>query len=328
MKRVFLFPPVTYRQVHANPYISNFQKVLNHYFKLIYPKKNKCLFSGVLFFIASFKADFFIVNWIESIMLSRHSTIQFIFTLSGFFILKLRNKKIIWIFHNIYPHQGENRYSKWIQNYLFKYSNLIISHSKEGANFLMERSSVNILYKCHPIKKINITETIQTSFCDILIWGSILPYKGILEFISKQSIQNSHFKIHIIGNCKDKNLENMIKSKCTSNIKFENRHIEFNELANKIKNCRYVLFPYIGDCVSSSGALIDTIVLGGTPIGPHKGAFIDLAEENLCYTYNNELELLSIIENNFQIDNLKRQKFIENNSWDAFGNFLYNQLQK
>lgn len=328
MKGVYLFPPINLKGSNSNPYIANFQSVLKARYSLLFPIKRKFEFSGLSLLLSSFKADYFIVNWIESVMLSNHKVLQYLFTILGFHILKYRRGKIIWMFHNIHPHEGENKYSKSIQNFLYRKSDLIISHSKEAADFVKTKSQTEILYKCHPITKINVTEKVEVSFCDILIWGTILPYKGVLEFISKSFVRNSQWAIHIIGICKDKQLENDIKGLCNANIKYENRHIGFNELYYKIQNCKYVLFPYIGDCVSSSGALIDTIVLGGTPVGPNRGAFKDLSEEQLCLTYQNDEELSNVLNQNITINSEKRQKFINENSWDAFGKFLYEKLNR
>ena len=326
MKRIYLFPPIDLKCSNSNPYIANFQSALKAHYSLLFPIKRKFEFSGLSLLLASFKADYFIVNWIESVMTSSHKVLQYLFTVSAFHILKYRKGKIIWMYHNMHPHQGENMYSKMIQKYLYKNSNWIISHSKEAANFVKTQSKAIVIYKCHPIKEISITRKIETHPCDILIWGTILPYKGIVEFISKPFVRNSQWNIHIIGTCKDKQLENEIKELCNTNIKYENRHIDFNELYYKIQNCKYVLFPYIGNCVSSSGALIDTLVFGGTPIGPDKGAFKDLSEEQLCFTYQNDAELSNILNQNMTINSEKCHEFIRKNSWDAFGQFLHNQL--
>ena len=95
-----------------------------------------------------------------------------------------------------------------------------------------------------------------------------------------------------------------------------------------MQHSKYVLFPYTGDCVSSSGALIDTIALGGCPIGPNKGAFKDLAEEGVCTVYQDYDELFSILGKPSHFNNSKMTEFSARNSWDAFADILYKNLQK
>lgn len=326
MKKVFFFPPANLKSKDQNPYVKNFQSVLSQYFILLFSVKRKFVFSGLSLFKASFQSDFFILNWVETVMLSRFALIQYILIIAGLHIMKCRKGKIIWMFHNLHPHQGENKYSKMIQNYLINNSDCIITHSKEAESFLLKRTNKPVIYKCHPIKKIDITESVETSSCDILIWGTIFPYKGIYEFISSPEIQQSNFKIHIIGVCYNHALEVLVREKCNENIIYENRRVDFNELYSKIRNSKYVLFPYIGDSVSSSGALIDTIILGGTSVGPNRGAFKDLAEENLCLTYKNQSELISILNGNIKVDVSRCNDFIEQNSWESFGAFINKTL--
>ncbi|WP_194968036.1 hypothetical protein [Klebsiella pneumoniae] len=46
-----------------------------------------------------------------------------------------------------------------------------------------------------------------------------------------------------------------------------------------IEDSKCVLFPYKSGSISSSGALMDTIALGGVAIGPDVGAFKDLEKK-------------------------------------------------
>lgn len=38
---------------------------------------------------------------------------------------------------------------------------------------------------------------------EILIWGNILPYKGVLEFISSPAVRVAGLNVRIVGRCKD-----------------------------------------------------------------------------------------------------------------------------
>ncbi len=131
-------------------------------------------------------------------------------------------------------------------------------------------------------------------------------------------MRQSELKIFIVGKCKDLQLSEQLITCCNSNIRYENRRAGYAEIKALMSKAKYVLFPYLSGSVSSSGALIDTIVLGGTPVGPNLGAFKDLAEEGVCLVYDDYAGLLDILSGNRTIDDLKRKDFIAQNTWDSF----------
>ena len=110
-------------------------------------------------------------------------------------------------------------------------------------------------------------------------------------------------------------------------IHFENRRVSFDEIASLVKNSRYVVFPYVGESISSSGVLIDTIVLGGVPIGPNKGAFRDLSEEGVCLIYKDYSDLIKMVHQEVIIDEKQRSVFLSNHSWEQFTNHISQLLE-
>lgn len=314
--KIFYYPSPS-RIGYLNPYSYNYKEALGKEHNLINKENRSVIMMGLDFFINSFKADLFIINWLESICFFRLGWIQFLLAQAGLWIIKKRGKKIVWMFHNIHPHQGNNRLSKRIQKDLFRQANLIISHSKEATEYAKKMTEQKVIFINHPIKPIKIKKiNANIPPFDVLIWGTLLPYKGIAEFISHNEIQQSNITIRILGICKDEELLKRINQYCNNHIIFENRKANFDEIAAYIQKSRYVLFPYIGSCVSSSGALIDTLVLGGVPIGPNRGAFKDLAEQKLCLTYNSYEELINLINSQYSINNKTKETFISTNSWD------------
>ncbi len=324
--RVYYYPPAT-KSGYSNPYSVNYKKALEKDFIVLDAKNKPSLALGLSFFINSFRADIYIVNWLESVCFLRFSILQYILARIGLSLIKLRKKRIVWMFHNIHPHQGNNKYSNKIQQILFRDAVLIISHSKEAALYAQTQTSQRVMYICHPAKILAVKPWKDLPFSDVLIWGAIYPYKGIQEFLTLVHQSKMNLKVRIVGKCNNENLSNSIKSLCKENVVFENRRAPFDELAGLIAHSRYILFPYIGDCVSSSGALIDTIVMGGNVVGPNIGAFKDLSNENVCLVYNNNDELFSILYNPFTTtDEIERKKFLENNSWESFSNILKENL--
>lgn len=323
MNKVFFYPPAP-KGGYTNPYIVNYKNAIKKDFNVLNMDNQVSPMLSLTFLLYSLKADIYIINWLESVCFLKLGILQFLLARLGLRIIKLRKKKIIWMFHNIHPHQGRSKLSSKIQKILFKQSELIITHSSEATMYAREKTGKKVLYKCHPVKEISVTSQYENKRinCDVFIWGTILPYKGVYEFISLEEIQQSKLKIIIVGECANKELAEKINSQCNDNIHFENRRASFDELAQYIQNSRYTLFPYIGDCVSSSGALIDTIVFGGTPVGPDVGAFKDLKKEDICLVYRDYTELVNIIHSSCTISETQRSLFIKANSWKAFSEFL------
>ncbi|MCD8298086.1 MAG: hypothetical protein LUC88_10990 [Prevotella sp.] len=329
MQKLFYYPSA--RDVdYDNPYSVNYKNALTKYFLVLNnhlrrkpAKKVICLLQNAFF------ADIFIFNWIENICQGRLSAIKYRIVQLAFLIIKLRKRKIVWMFHNFHPHQGSDKYSEAIMSYMFGNASIIISHSKAATEYARQRAKCDVKYECHPVAPIAHLENTTPSAIhpDILIWGTIAHYKGIVEFLSYSKVRASNLNIFIVGRCKYPDLENRIRSLCNDNICYENRKVSFSELKALISNSKYVLFPYIGSCVSSSGALIDTIVLGGTPIGPDVGAFKDLSEEGVCLVYDNYDSLLDILSSDNRIDAQTRNDFIAENSWQTFACKLVGYLK-
>ena len=322
---LFYYPPAS-RNGYPNPYSIHYKKALEQYYNVLDKENRPSKILSWTFLVNTFLADIFIINWLESVPFLRFGYLQYVLARIGLKVIQWRKKKIIWRFHNKHPHQGDNKQSRKIQDILFRQSQLIISHSEEAAEYARLKVENKVIYKCHPIMPISVDSFHgEVEACDVLIWGAILPYKGIYEFISNEEIQNTNLRIRIIGRCSDNELCNKIRSQCNQYITFENRRIDFNELAVCISKSRYVLFPYIGDCVSSSGALIDTIALGGIPVGPHIGAFKDLEKEGVCITYKNNKTLLSILQEKNTVS-INKSFFMKNNSWESFVRIIKSQI--
>lgn len=325
MKTLYYYPPGEY----GNPYSTNYKRALSDYYDVMesdnaHPKYNML---GEYIFKRSFQAEIYIYNWIENIGDYKFPFIQWLFTILAVIVIKMRGKKLIWMFHNIHPHNGASFYSRTVSWLLFRFSSLIVSHSKDAAEYAKSKSSRQVVYKCHPIKAFGCKELEyegKIEQCDVLIWGSIIRYKGIAEFISLPEVQRSNLRIRIIGKSSDKNLIDEIKKYCNERIMLDEKRASFGEIAAYCKSSKYVLFPYIGDCVSSSGALIDTIAMGGNPVGPNIGAFKDLKEEGICSTYNTYDNLLEILMSARPI--ICNEAFVKKNNWESFANFINNTI--
>lgn len=328
--KIFFYPP---KGSGHNPYINNFIQSLSSYCDkvLICDQKAK-LPSSVIFLHKSWNADVYILNWIENVANDRLKFIGAILCLLGLKIIKSRKAKIIWICHNIHPHEGESFWSNKIKHFLFKNSTFIIAHSKEAEEYAKKHSDCHVFFKNHPMKVVDYgVWSDDVKECDLFYWGDISPYKGVVEFLSHPLCKQSDKKIFIIGKSTTKTIQEQIETLTSNNIIYENRQADFREIAAQCKKAKYVIFPYIGESISSSGVLMDTILMGGTPIGPNRGAFADLASQGCCITYNNLDEIFALPtddEHIIKLDDSKVRKFINDNTWEAFGQWIFNMIMR
>lgn len=222
---------------------------------------------------------------------------------------------------------------------------LVVSHSCETASFarglLSEYgcSPDKVRYICHPVVEPSFADALPVRSDEILIWGNILPYKGILEFVSSPAVRDAGLNVRIIGRCKDVGLLSDIEkavAECDSvgsrnfddgvpamrsRIVFENRSAGFDELADLVRSSRFVLFPYLPGSVSGSGVLMDTLTMGGNPVGPAVGAFADLAREGVCMVYRSEAGMIEILKSDRCVNPEVLRDFISRNSWHSYAKF-------
>ena len=230
----------------------------------------------------------------------------------------------------LHPHGGIDYNTQSIERWLMKYAHVIVTHSRVAEKEVRKHAKGQVIYVCHPVNVFSDIKPYNViSQPDLFIWGSILPYKGVLEFLQCKEFQMSGLKLKIIGQCKDLQLCNKIEECCKASgslAVYENRSPSFDEIAAYCRTAHYVLFPYVGDSISSSGALLDTISLGGLPLGPRKGAFLDLAEEGVCLTYDNYAELILIAKAKKAKNNTV--DFCQRNTWDKFAKVLSETVMK
>jgi len=328
--KVYYFPSAS-KGGYDNPYSVRYKKALAPYFRVLDSENKSWKVSCLPLLCYSFVADVFILNWLENIPFYKMGTLQYLVARFALSVIKIRKKKIVWMYHNIHPHKGENRYTKRLQSYLAGQASLIVSHSVEAAEYIRGRGETRalVIYRCHPVAPIEYKIEDNKPYNDVFIWGSILPYKGVVEFLREADRRKSPLKILILGRCIDENLTGEIEKFCNKDIVFSNRRADFDEIASYIAKSRYVLFPYVGDCVSGSGALIDTIAMGGHCCGPDKGAFRDLQKEGMVTTYQTYSDLFQILPKREVPEVGKNlQTFMRENSWEKFGAFISREIMK
>lgn len=330
--------PVTSRNNSGvyNPYLDNFISSTENF--VWYLNKDLPSNKGILnIFKYITKIDCLFLNWIEDLPDKKGGIVQSIIFLGLLRVIKLFKVKLIWTLHNKVSHSSNKLYfKKKIFSAMLKRSDLILTHSIEGISFaesLCPGISSRIFYFPHPIVPVSSLPTeVPEKKYDILIWGSLAPYKAIdnfLEFLSKNDLAD-RFRILIAGKAVSLEFLGTIMKYESENIIIRDQFIENAELAVLMHQSKAVLFTYAGDSVLSSGALIDSISLGAAVIGPNVGAFAELGELGIISTYNTmeDLKILldQVDQSDPQVIRAKTKEFIDSHTWSEFSKVFEKRL--
>lgn len=405
-RRIYVSPSANRKSGYPNRYFVVLKENLGEYFDVLDSGNEPYLTQGWALLKHSFKADIFLLSFVETIAFHKLAFIQYLMVRLSFLVMRLRRGRVVFIFHNPRPHKGENWMSRSLTRMQLTQSCLVVSHSCETAAFARALLSEygcspdKVRYICHPIvdpsasvggvagcasagggSSVSVAAGASsfgasaaglasaTLLDEVLIWGNILPYKGVLEFVSSPAVRAAGLNVRIVGRCKDASLaaaivkavgrceagqsaEGFVSAdsgsselgsvcqECSKDgdslgsvipdaatfhrtrIVFENRAADFEELADLIRSSRHVLFPYLPGSVSSSGVLMDTLSMGGNPVGPAIGAFADLARENVCDVYGSEAEMIEILKSDRRVNPETLKDFISRNSWQAYAKFF------
>jgi beta-1,4-mannosyltransferase len=327
MKNVYIYPLTAFRhKLIPNPYLDNFMNALESHFYFVNRKRPAT--SGIFDVIQYVnQIDYIFLNWVEDIPDKKGGITQMLFFILLIQLLKIRKIKIVWTLHNKMSHYKSNyRLKRFLFRFLFRKSDYIITHAREGILYAKENKLKDIgkmMYFPHPLEKKFLSFS-KNPTTDILIWGSIIPYKGIdkfLEYLHEHGLQNK-YKIKIIGEIRPPAYQDKILTLCNENIEVVNRYIPEDELKQYIADSGIVLFTYAGDSVLSSGVLMDNLSYGAKLLAPCVGAFKDANVDGLIDTYvsyNDLIPLLDKKSNSNERNNLDiLSEFIDKSNWQQF----------
>lgn len=316
-------------ETKANPYIKDFISAIDSTegCKVINEEHKNPLLSILR---PSKWGDVFILNWFENIPDFKYGYIQSILAILFLFAIKIKRRRIIWILHNKKPHSENKKTIKRLLTYLIaKTSDVIVTHASEGVTLINKKykfTTNKAFYIDHPTKnRLDMIKPISNcSQYDLLIWGNIIGYKGVyqyLKYIKENSIDN--IRICVIGKCTTQKIASDITSVATKNTTIIFKGASFEELAQYISMSEFVLMPYLQDSILSSGILMDTLSFGAKIIGPNTGSFKDYAKNNNLnvYVFDEYKDISNIIiaNRNATISTEGYNKFLNENNW---GNFI------
>ncbi|HIP11475.1 MAG TPA: glycosyltransferase family 1 protein [Arcobacter sp.] len=319
-----------------NPYINNLIGALEEE-NCIVVNKNRIQRYGILDILFNIRqVDVYYFNWIENLPDRRFGKIQCFLFYIIFLILKIFNKKIVWMMHNKISHSKKGLFCKIITTYfLVNYSDFVFTHAQDGVHFgnTFLKSNKQIHFFHHPIdNRLNLLQDKSFKKYDILIWGSIIPYKGIDSFLKylENNALLTKFNICIIGKVSNQELAKELDKYNSNNISIINDYASQEYLEELFSQSKIVLFTYAGYSTLSSGALMDTLSYGNRVIGPDIGVFRDLNKEGLVETYQGFDELSSLLDEFLTKNNFSSKyitKFIEHNLWQNLGKNICNTIK-
>lgn len=243
--------------VKSNDYIEQTKKILgNAGYSVCPPPRN---FSDFFYLIYS---RFFnkgrhtiIINWYEDMPSQvKFSLLRFIFCLFYFVALRLSFSKIIWLRHNFSTHNKALSLYFDILSFILRFcSDTKITHRPiNGFEFLP-----------HPIYSVSSSiKPISQRSIDYFIFGSIEPYKGVVELLKSWPYDK---KLLIVGRCKsillDKQIVSIINDR-SINVEYRNEFLETNELNSLILSSKCVILPHSRDEMIVSGVFYHAASFG------------------------------------------------------------------
>jgi beta-1,4-mannosyltransferase len=340
MDRLFFYPKVDFTKVDSpNPYIMNLEAELSKHFTIINENDNR---GGVLEFFENLRqTDVYLFNWVENFPIYRFGKFQVLFFIFFTRIAKVMGKKMIWILHNKYSHATEkNFWTDLMYKILVHKSDLIITHSNEGIQFVAkeyEGMDVKVHFFPHPLKPKFKTKSHLPKEYDLLLWGAIHPYKGIvefLEFLESNKIRNQAIKVLIIGKCFDEVYHRRLNASLGLNTIHINEFKTLEQISAYVEKSKFVFFPYNSSSLLSSGTLMDSLRMNAKILGPNLGAFKDLSYLSIMENYDDFKDIKKIIDAYKEVqvvDQIQLDSFFEENTWGRFGlelTKLYGKLDK
>ena len=333
---VYIYPNIPRQQLGSqNPYIERLKAAVRQQGLAVDPSTSPSAFPDLL--KHGWKSDMIILNWMEDLPSRRLGVLQSGVAMAYLLFLKAKGVKIIWIKHNNVSHtQNWFRLRKTIQQFLSRHADHILLHAATE-DALRSEKTIFIPHPCNISPddiqspgKGNAPNAIPSPGnglepdIDLLVWGSMLPYKGISEFL--EYIKKDEFlqtlNIHIAGKC-DPVYWQQLQAHATAKVQLVNQFLDEDELGRLFRRTRFILFTYNKKSVLSSGVLMDSLVAAKRMIAPNCGAFRDMAvRENFVSLFSDFSDIGYIYRqhiNDYLLNDKAVREFVARNSWYEMG---------
>lgn len=276
------------RTVNSNKYVSNMIGILEE----DYHVTGELAALPDLLSMLGTKAVF--LNWVENGGLDTGMK-------SKLMAHKLFGAKIIWVFHNKYPHDViPNKANTRDMDWLARHSNVIMLHSKSSRAYIPNPSKngkkavyvPHILYDPHgkktDTKMLKAEYGIGERDFVYTIFGRIRPYKNIesgIEAFKKMNAANA--KLLIAGAPANVRYARKIKGLCEGNsdIILDLQYFPDARLDSLIDISDVILLTHTDKSSMNSGVMIQSFSRGKTVIAPDICMARDLKKYKFFYMY-------------------------------------------
>ncbi len=283
------------------------------------------------------------LNWVED-RLNRKMKIQL-------WMYRLLGTKVIWIFHNKFPHQSTGKDKKIAEDmkWLANHASYIILHSRSSRKYLpnynmnshktvyvpliMFEKRVSLEHTSELRHKYNIKETdfVFTMF------GMIKQYKRYEETIKAFKKLGLHgAKLILAGNSNEAEYIKSLKNLCRDceDIILDIRYIPNITLNAIIEISDVIVAPYVNRSSMNSAVMIQAFSNARTVIIPNICMARDMASQGFFYGYKTSLErvMLKAFKNgkdaNREMGNRAYKYVAEHNNEEVVSAKLYSILER
>jgi beta-1,4-mannosyltransferase len=313
--------------IKTNEYIDQFVDVLNQR-SLVVNYKKRPLPRSLDILKYAFSSDVMLLNWPEDIVHLRWGQAQYLLTVITLFGFKLFGGKIIWICHNKNTHKKGRKFSSNHARRFFTWiADQIIVHSSDARKHFTKEKKVVFLHHPRYQREKQLIESQPQQF-DVLIWGNLSPYKGLIEFVREYKQLGHSYSVKIVGKGENDYGTLLKKEAEGSNISIQDQFLSDNDLQQCFASCKVILLPYLDKDTFSSGALIHSLNSQRIVLGPAIGNFVDINKLGACLVYRDNEELFSTLSRllsssevyNDTLSSLRTgiNIFYHQNSWEHF----------
>lgn len=289
----------------SNSYTENFKRVLSAFGEVVKPPSLKELIT----FKSPYSYDLLIFNWSDNGFVNhKNGSIEIFGVIKAFlkiFLFKLISKKIVFVRHNVYPHNTSFKSKKLAIKLINFYERFFDACWVHSGHFLNDFR----LYIPHPIYKLE--EKIDPLFSEIKLpdrffinFGRIVSYKKIDRLIEALS---DDVNLVICGSCSDTIYLEKLSSYKKHNVIIIPKYISDNLARDIIVKSLGVVICHSDEDMIVSGSIIFAVSVGVPVIAietPFTAWFQKNINEKMIVSVNEFSELAQSMSSfKSQIDN-------------------------